>query len=234
MSSERRLWRSIGRCVAAYSLIAEGDVIAVGVSGGKDSLGLLHLLWWQLPRAPVNYRLLAVTVDLGWQSDFSPVAAFCAQRGIEHVVEKTEIGPIVFEARAERNPCSLCANMRRGALNNAARRLGCNKVALAHHLDDAVETLLLNLFYQGRIACFHPSSYLTRQALTAIRPLAYTPEQALLDLSRRLAFPVVKSCCPASGQTRRDDMKELLSQIEQRIPGVRRQLLRALIGLWAT
>ncbi|MEW6522084.1 MAG: ATP-binding protein [Bacillota bacterium] len=232
MALERKLWRAMGKCVGDYSLIADQDYIAVGLSGGKDSLSLVKLLAWQRKRAPVRYRLAAITVDLGWGDDLGDLRDLCKELDVPHYTENTQIGPVVFQARREKNPCSLCANMRRGALTNAARRLGCNKVALAHHLDDAVETLLLNLFYQGRISCFQPSSYLSRRQLTVIRPLLYTPESFLAEFAQANGLPVLQNACPAVGQTCRQDMKELVRFLDRQVPALRQHLLRALKGLW--
>ncbi len=229
---EKNMWRSIGKCVGDYSLIAEGDCIAVGLSGGKDSLSLLDLLYWQKDRAPVHYELKAVTVDLGLGADFSQTQEFCRRRKIPYVIEPSNIAQIVFDIRKEKNPCSLCANLRRGALYGVAKKLGCNKVALAHHLDDAIETFFLNLFFQGRLACFHPKTYLSRRDLTAIRPLSYTTERQVRSYAEFRSLPIVPSRCPREKHTKRYETKEWLDQLQGQIPYLHKQLRTALTGLW--
>ena len=168
----QNLMGRIRRCAEDYNMICAGDKIAVGVSGGKDSLSLLYLLAALRRYYPVPYELQAVTIDMGLPGmDFSPVAELCAKLDVPYQIKKTEIGPIIFEYRHEKNPCSMCAKMRRGALNDVLLELGCNKIALGHHFDDAVETFLMSLLYEGRISCFEPVTYLSRTGITQIRPM---------------------------------------------------------------
>ena len=201
----------IRRCAEDYNMIAEGDKIAVGVSGGKDSLTLLYLLAALRRYYPAHYELQAVTIDMGLPGmDFSPVAALCEKLEVPYQIKKTEIRPIIFEYRHEKNPCSMCAKMRRGALHNALREHGITKIALGHHYDDAVETFLMSLLFEGRLSCFLPVTHLDRTGLTAIRPLLYLHEKTIRNFAQRQALPVVCSACPADKATRRQEMKELL------------------------
>lgn len=195
-------------------MIQEGDRIAVGVSGGKDSLTLLVALKRLMAFYPVPFDIKAVTLAMGiGNPDFTPVGELCKDIGVEHTIEETNIGKIVFEGRQEKNPCSLCANLRRGALNNAALRLGCNKVALAHNRDDVIETLLLSLYYEGRIHSFSPVTYLDRKGITVIRPLIYVEEKQIKAFIRDQNLQVVHNPCTANGHTKRQHIKELLRDL---------------------
>ena len=195
-------------------MIQEGDRIAVGVSGGKDSLTLLVALRRLMDFYPVRFELKAVTLAMGiGEMDLSPVRKLCEDIGVEYIVEDTYIGKIVFEARQEKNPCSLCANLRRGALNNAAVKLGCNKVALAHNRDDVIETLLLSTFYEGRIHSFSPVTYLDRKGVYVIRPLIYAEEKQIKAFVRENSLQIVRNPCIANGHTKRQYIKELLIQL---------------------
>ena len=228
----------IRRACEDFDLIQDGDRIGVGVSGGKDSLLLLYALSLYRRFARQRFEVVALTLSMGLEPfDVSPIQALCDQLGVEYIVRKTEIGHIIFDVRKEKNPCSLCAKMRRGALNELAREVGCNKVALGHHRDDALETLLLSLFYEGRLHTFQPVTQLSRSGLTVIRPLLYVSEKYVIGMARKLELPVVKSTCPANGYTKRQEMKELLDYICQRIPNARQYMLHALrdsdqYGLW--
>lgn len=225
----RKVLGCMRKAAQAFDMIAPGDVIGVGVSGGKDSLALLYGLHLMRNFYPVPYEIKAFSVDLGYEGfDFDSVSDFCRNLGIDYIVEKTNIYRIVFEVRKEKNPCALCANLRRGALYNLLKRNGVKKAALGHHRDDAIETLLLSMLYEGRVHAFKPLTHLDRQDITVIRPLVYATEKDILAAARRHAFPVVKSKCPAEGKTRRDTMKELLVEIDKRTPRGRDNLLRAL------
>lgn len=221
-----------------FHMISPGDHVAVGVSGGKDSLLLLVALALYRRFCKNPYRLTAVTLTMGLEPfDLSGVKKLAQELEVEYVVRETEIGKVIFEERKEKNPCSLCAKMRRGALSDLCRELGCNKLALGHHRDDAIETLFLSMLYEGRIHTFHPVTYLSRSQLTQIRPLVYLPEKHVLHMVRTLNLPVVQSPCPANGHTKREDIKELLDGICKRIPNARQLLLSALqneeqYGLW--
>ena len=228
----------IRRACEDFDLIQDGDRIGVGVSGGKDSLLLLYALSLYRRFARQRFEVVALTLSMGLEPfDVSPIQALCDRLGVEYIVRKTEIGHIIFDVRKEKNPCSLCAKMRRGALNELAREVGCNKVALGHHRDDALETLLLCLLHEGRIHTFHPKSYLSRMDLTVIRPMVYVPEKHVIHVAKQLELPVVKSPCPANGNTQREEMKNLLDALCRRYPNARELMLSALrnqeqYGLW--
>ncbi len=216
--------------ITKYKMINDGDKIAVGVSGGKDSVVLLKLLAEYKRFSPEKFDLLAITVDLNFEerpTDLTPIKNLCDELGVEYIVEKTDIGKIVFDIRKESNPCALCSKMRKGALNNLAKEKGCNKVALGHHADDLTDTLLLSLFYEGRLSTFAPKSYLDKIDLTLIRPLIMARELDVIAYSKSL--PIVKSCCPANKMTKREYVKNLVSKVGEDIPNVRDMLFTALI-----
>lgn len=229
MEHIKRILSYTRRAVDDYQMIQPGDRIAVGVSAGKDSLTLLCALADLRRFYPVPFELVAVTIDMGFEGmDFSPIAALCKELNVPYHVIPTEISRIIFDIRQEKNPCSLCAKMRRGALHNAAKDLGCNVVALGHHFDDAVETLMLNLFFEGRIGCFSPVSYLSRTELRLIRPLLYLPEKDIRYFSSKAELPVVKSTCKADGNTQREEMKKLLAELDRKHNGLRYRIFGAL------
>ena len=219
----------VRRCVEDYDMIAPGDRVAVGVSGGKDSLLLLHALSLYRKFSHKDFTLMAFTISMGLEPfDLSGIHRLCQDLGIPYVVKQTEIGDIIFNKRKEKNPCALCAKMRRGALNDMCREYGCNKLALGHHRDDAIETLLMSLFYEGRFHTFHPKTYLSRTGITAIRPLCYLPEYHVRHMVQELNLPVVKSPCPANGETKRQEMKELMQALRKRYPDAPDRFLHAL------
>ena len=228
----------IRRCDKDFGLIQAGDTVCVGVSGGKDSMLLLYAMALYRKFCPNKYNLIAVTLHMGLEPfDLEPVRALCEKLDVPYHVEKTQIAQVIFEERKEKNPCSLCSKMRRGALNELCVERGVNKLALGHHRDDAEETLLLSLFYEGRLHTFQPVTYLSRTGITQIRPMLYVAEKDIIHYARTLNLPVVKSPCPADGYTKRQDMKELLDYICRRIPNAREQMLSALrnpqqYGLW--
>lgn len=212
-----------------YHMIQEGDKIAVGISGGKDSLTLLYALSRLQQFLPQHFGLVAVTVDLGFQNlDLKRIEQFCKELNVEYVVVSTQIGKIVFEERKEENPCSLCAKMRKGALNNAILDLNCNKIAYAHHMDDAVETMMMSLLYEGRLHTFSPVTHLDQTDLTVIRPLIYMRESEVIGFVRKYQIPVVKSPCPADGHTKREEVKELLKELNKKNPGVKDRMFTAI------
>ena len=212
-----------------FGMIETGDHVVVGVSGGKDSLLLLYALARYRGFSPRPFRLTAVTLTMGLEPfDLTGVRALCAELETEYVVRETEIGRIVFDERHEANPCALCARMRRGALIDLCRELRANKLALGHHRDDALETLLLSLLYEGRVHTFHPVTRFADRGVTQIRPLVYLSEKHIIHAARRLALPVVPSPCPVDGGTRRAEMKELLDALCRRHPDARDMLLQAL------
>lgn len=203
------------KAIQEFDLIQNGDKIAVGVSGGKDSLVLLEGLVRLKRFIGIDYEVTAITLDPrfgGTDGDYSSVEKMCAEMGIEFKLIRTDIGEIVFNVRKETNPCSLCARMRRGALHDAAKELGCNKIALGHNYDDAVETFVMNLFNEGRLGCFAPKSYLSRKDITMIRPLVFAPEKEVRNAAKRSGLEVVKSKCPADGHTSREETKRFLAE----------------------
>ena len=218
----------VRRCADDYHMIEAGDRIAVGVSGGKDSLALLALMAGLQKYYPKPFELEAVTIDMGMGMDFSPVAAFCEKLGVPYTCVKTEIGPIIFEYRKEKNPCSMCSKMRRGALHDTLKEKGFNKIALGHHYDDAVETFLLSLFYEGRISCFEPVTYLSRADLTQIRPMLYVGEKAVQSFAARMELPVVENTCPADNNTKRQEVKELLAKLQKQYPDLKTKIFGAM------
>lgn len=217
------------RCIEDYQMIAPGDRIAVGVSGGKDSLTLLVLLAELRRYYPVPFELAAMSVDMGLGGmDFAPVAALCAELGVPYTVKKTEIGPIIFDYRKEKNPCSMCAKMRRGALNDMLQEQGYNKIALGHHYDDAVETFLMSLLYEGRISCFEPVTYLSRTGITQIRPMLYIGERAVEGFAARQNLPVVHNTCPADKHTKRQEVKEMIAAFQMQYPDLKSKIFGAM------
>ena len=209
----QRMMGLVRRCIEDYRMIEPGDRSAVGVSGGMDSLTLLTLLAALREYVPYSYDLTAITIDMGLGGmDFSPVARLCERLGVPYSRVETEIGPIIFEHRKENNPCSLCAKLRRGGLNDLAVELGCNKVALGHHNEDVLETFFLSLFYEGRLNCFSPVTYLSRRDIHVIRPLVYVPEGDIKSYARRMELPIVFNPCPMDGKSKRQDMKEFIME----------------------
>ncbi len=229
MSDTKRLLSHARRAVEDYDMIEDGDRIAVGISGGKDSLALLTALAWLSKFYPKKFDVIGISIDMGLEGmDFTPVAGYCRELGVEYKIKKTEISKIIFEHRKEKNPCSLCAKMRRGSLNAAAVEEGCNKVALGHHFDDVVETFMLNLFYEGRIGTFQPVTYLSRSNITVIRPLIYMPEKDIRYFCNKTELPIVTSTCPADGNTERENMKKFLHDLERENRGLRYRIFGAI------
>lgn len=218
----QKLLSQVRKCVRDYQMLSPGDRVAVGVSGGKDSLALLRLLAELRDHSAVPFELLAVTLDMGYEEmDFSPVADLCARLQVPYTLRRTQIREIVFDIRKEENPCALCAKLRRGILNETAVALGANKVALGHHYDDTVETFALSLIYEGRISCFLPVTYLDRTGLTLIRPMLYLHEKTIRNFAEREHLPVVHNPCSADKNTKREDVKALLYELEGRYPGLK-------------
>jgi tRNA 2-thiocytidine biosynthesis protein TtcA len=233
----RMLYHLVGRAISDFGLIEAKDVVMVGISGGKDSMLLATLLAELHRRAPVRFDLLAVTVDPGGEygfrdEDVRKMESFFADQGVPYTVVRTEIAKIIQAHPTKDTACSLCANLRRGALHKTAQELGANKVALGHHLDDAIETLFLNMFYQGSLRCFHPKTYLSRRNVTVIRPLVYVPEEEIVKANTRLDIPVIEARCPLAGHTLRQSMKERVTSLSGEIPGFRSQMRGALGDLW--
>jgi tRNA 2-thiocytidine biosynthesis protein TtcA len=219
----------VKRTIYKHKMIGDGDRVTVGISGGKDSAALLYILSLFKKHSPINFDLKAVYVHPGWPVDLKPLTALASRLNIELHVEETVIARVVFERRQEKNPCALCANMRRGALHQAALKLGCNRVALGHHLDDAVQTFMMNLIYTGQMDTFKPVTYLDRTDLYLIRPLIELPESVLAALARRENLPLLKNPCPVSGKTKRGEMEKLLNELSSRYPDLREKWRTALI-----
>ena len=217
------------KAIEEYNMIEDGDRIAVGVSGGKDSLTLLCALACLKRFLNKSFELFAITLDMGFGgADFSKISALCQELEVEYHIIPTEIYDIIFNERKEKNPCSLCSRMRRGALHNASKEFNCNKIALGHHYDDVVETFMLNLFFEGRIGAFRPVTYLSRKNITMIRPLIYTKEKEIKAFAEGENLPVYKSPCPADGNTERARMKELLTPFDKAHPGLYHRIMGAI------
>lgn len=225
----QKILSRVRKAVEDYNMIQDGDKVAVGVSGGKDSQ-LLLLAMKQLQRfLPAKFDLMAVTIDLGFQEfDRKSLQSFYESIGVEYHIEKTNIAQIVFDVRKEQNPCSLCANMKRGAMCNAAISLGCNKVAFAHHMDDVIETFLMSQVYEGRIHTFSPVTFLDRKEVTLIRPLIYTEETLVRSAVRHLCLVPIKSGCPADGSTRRQYIKDLIRDLARENRHIKANLFGAI------
>ena len=213
------------RCIDDYHMIEDGDRVAVGVSGGKDSLTLLYTLAALRHYYPKRFALEALSIDMGLGGmDFSPVARLCEELDVSYTIRRTEIGPIIFDIRKEKNPCSMCAKMRRGALNDLMNERGLNKIALGHHYDDAVETFLMSLLYEGRISCFEPVTYLSRTGVTQIRPMLYVGEKSVAHFAERMALPGVHNVCPADKHTKRQEVKELIAALQVQYPDLKTKI----------
>lgn len=228
----------IRRADERYSMIQEGDRVCVGVSGGKDSLLLLRGLGLYRRFARVNFEVMGIMLDLGLkQQDTEAIRRYAEGIEVPFEVLHTDIGQVVFSDRKEKNPCALCATLRRGALNNAARERGCNKVALGHNREDVLETFLMSLFYEGRINTFDPVTRLERAGVTMIRPMIFLPEKYALGLSRHMELPVLPANCTVAGHTKREEAKQLLYQLASVVPDIEEKMLHAIIhtenyGLW--
>ena len=225
----QQLLSRVRKAVDDYHMIQDGDKIAIGISGGKDSLTLLKAMRSLQFFYPSKFEIVAITVDLGFKTqNLDKISEFCSNLGVEHVIVNTEIAQIIFEDRKETNPCSLCAKMRKGALNTKAKELGCNKIAYAHHTDDIVETMMMSLIFEGRFHTFAPVTYLDRMDLTVIRPLMYVGEADVIGFVNKEELPVLKSACPADGYTKRQYVKDLLRNLNLENPGVKNRMFTAI------
>lgn len=219
----------VRRCADDYNMLEPGDRVAVGVSGGKDSMALLVALKHLQRFHPSKFELHAITIDMGFPGmDFSEVSRYCAELGVPYTIIETDIREIVFDTRKEENPCSLCSKMRRGALNDAIKELGCNKLALGHHYDDAVETFLMSLLFEARISCFKPSTYMSRADVTQIRPMLYLDEQMVTGLVDALALPLVPTTCPEDKSSKRAEVKALIAKLAQDYPDLKEKVFGAM------
>ena len=220
----QKMLSQLRRCIDEYNMIEENDKIIVGVSGGKDSTVLLRLLAELRRFYPKKYELYAVSLDLGMGMDYSPMVELCKQLDVPYIIKKTDIKQVVFDIRKESNPCSLCAKMRRGALNDVTLELGAKKVALGHHEDDAIETFFLSLFYEGRLNTFMPVTFLDRTGVTQIRPLLYLSERKIANFAQRENLPVLHNPCPADKVTKREDVKKLIKDLEKQFPDLKKHV----------
>ncbi len=234
----KKILGPLRRGVEKYEMIKPGDRIAVGLSGGKDSSALLVALKRFQRFSPVPFELEGITLDMGFDGmDLTPLIDLCAKLEIPYTIKKTAIGPIVFEERKEKSPCSLCARMKRGALHDLALSRGCRTIAFGHHADDAIETFFLSLFYEGRINTFSPVTYLDRKDITLIRPLIFVKERDIIGNLELKEIPVIKSTCPANGFTKREDIKIMIKQLRQTVPDLDDRVLGAIqnkeqLNLW--
>ena len=224
----------IGQIRAAantYNLIEEGDKIAVGVSGGKDSLVLLYALSKLKEYHDKSFEVVAIAVDPQFNNeplDYSKIEKLCEELCVPLIIRRTQLSKVIFEERKEKNPCSLCAKMRRGILHNMCKELSCNKLALGHHLDDAAETFVMNLYYGGNVSCFAPKTYLSRKDLTLIRPMIFCEEKDVAKAARKYELPITKAKCPVDGDTKREETKNYLKNLEKQIPDIRNKIIGAM------
>lgn len=225
----QKVLSNVRQAVDDYSMIQDGDRIAVGISGGKDSLALLYALSHLRRFYPSHFELLAVTVDMGFENvNFAKIKDLCQELQVEYRIVKTEIAHIIFDIRKESNPCSLCAKLRKGALNDTLKEMGCNKIAYAHHKDDVIETMLMSMLFEGRWNTFSPVTYLEKTGITLIRPLLYMGEADVIGFVRKYDIPVLKSACPIDGHTKREYVKALLRRLNQENPGVKERIFTAI------
>ena len=228
-SENKKMLIPIKRTIQQYQMIEDGDKIAVGISGGKDSSALLYLLTAFQRKSPIQFTIVPISLSLGFEGmDVSPLEAFVEQLGYKLHLQPTNIGEVVFDIRKEKNPCSLCANMRRGTLYDVAKSYGCNKVALGHHLDDAIETFFMNLFFGGKMGSFQPKLYLDRTDITLIRPLITIEEQDIIQFVAAKEIPIIENPCPANKKTKREEMKQLILQLNKQYPDLKHKFLTAM------
>jgi len=225
----KKILGPLRRGVEKYEMIKPGDRIAIGLSGGKDSTALLVAMKRFQSFSPIPFELEGITLDMGFGGmDLTPLADLCAKLDVPYTIKKTRIGPIVFEERQEKKPCSLCARMKRGALHNLTIERGCRTIALGHHADDAIETFFLSLFYEGRINTFSPVTYLDRKDITVIRPLIFVKERDIISDSEMKNLPVIQSTCPANGLTKREDIKNMIKELRKTMPDMDDRVLGAI------
>jgi tRNA(Ile)-lysidine synthase TilS/MesJ len=224
----QKLMGLMRRCIDDYDMIQAGDKIAVGVSGGKDSLVLLRLLAGLRAYFNKPFTLEAITIDMGLGMDYSAIEALCRELDVPYTIVKTEIAPIIFDHRKEKNPCSMCAKMRRGALNQAILERGFNKLALGHHYDDAVETFVMNLLFEGRIGCFQPVTNLDRTGIIQIRPMLYIHERTVDNFALRQNLPILENRCPVDKQTKREEVKKLVFDLSSTYPDLKERIFGAM------
>ena len=224
----QKLMGLVRRCVDDYDMIKSGDRIAVGVSGGKDSVVLLRLLAGLREYFDKPFELAAITIDMGLGMDYSEIGRLCEELNVPYHIVKTEIAPIIFDHRKEKNPCSMCAKMRRGALNQAILDLGYHKLALGHHYDDAVETFMMSLIYEGRISCFQPVTDLDRTGIIQIRPMLYIHEKTVDNFAKRMNLPIIENRCPVDKTTKREEIKQLIYELSETYPDLKERIFGAM------
>ena len=224
----QKLMGLVRRCVDDYDMIKAGDKIAVGVSGGKDSVVLLRLLAGLREYFDKPFELAAITIDMGLGMDYSEIGRLCEELNVPYHIVKTEIAPIIFDHRKEKNPCSMCAKMRRGALNQAILDLGYHKLALGHHYDDAVETFMMSLIYEGRISCFQPVTDLDRTGIIQIRPMLYIHEKTVDNFAKRMELPIIENRCPVDKTTKREEIKQLIFNLSATYPDLKERIFGAM------
>lgn len=224
----QKLMGLVRRCVEDYHMIEEGDRIAVGVSGGKDSLVLLTLLAGLRKYYNKSFALEAITIDMGLNMDYSQITKMCKDLDVPYTIIKTEIAPIIFDYRHEKNPCSMCSKMRRGALNQALLDKGFNKLALGHHYDDAVETFMMSLIYEGRISCFQPVTNLDRTGIIQIRPMLYIHERTVDNFAKQMQLPILANRCPVDKHTKREEIKDLIFDLVATYPDLKERIFGAM------
>ena len=224
----QRLIGLVRRCVEDYNMIEDGDRIGVGVSGGKDSVALLVFLAELRKYNHKSFSLEAITIDMGLGMDYSGIENLCKELDVPFTLVRTEIGPVIFDYRKEKNPCSMCAKMRRGALNQAILERGFNKLALGHHYDDAVETFVMNLLFEGRIGCFQPVTNLDRTGIIQIRPMLYIHERTVDNFAKRMELPIIENRCPVDKETKREEVKQLVYNLAQTYPDLKERIFGAM------
>ena len=224
----QKLMGLVRRCVDDYDMIKAGDKNAVGVSGGKDSVVLLRLLAGLREYFDKPFELAAITIDMGLGMDYSEIGRLCEELNVPYHIVKTEIAPIIFDHRKEKNPCSMCAKMRRGALNQAILDLGYHKLALGHHYDDAVETFMMSLIYEGRISCFQPVTDLDRTGIIQIRPMLYIHEKTVDNFAKRMELPIIENRCPVDKTTKREEIKQLIFELSKTYPDLKERIFGAM------
>ncbi len=227
-TDNKKFLTPVKKAMQQYRMLEPRDRIAVGLSGGKDSSTLFYILTLLQRQLPFKFELIPITLTLGFENmDISPLKDYVDGLGNKLHIKATHIGRIVFDIREEKNPCALCANLRRGALYNTAKSLGCNKAALGHHLDDAIETMLMNLLFNGKLGVFQPKSYLDRRDITVIRPMIFLQEKTIESIVKAKGIPVIKNTCPANKKTKREEMKGLVEELSRRYPDIRYKFLHA-------
>ncbi len=230
----KKITGAMRRAIADFNMIEKGETIAVGVSGGKDSLTLLAALAQLRHFDGMDFNVKGLMLEMGFDNcPTDEIAEFCKKIDVEFITKKTDIAQIVFDIRKESNPCSLCAKMRRGALNQFAKDNGCKKIALGHHLDDAIETFFLSCYYEGRLSCFSPVTYLDRMEVTLLRPMIYVTEGEVSGYAKRANLPIMHNPCPADGNTKREFIKQHIKKLEKEVPDVKQHIFGSIKrGLW--